>query len=307
MSVLSLRNRCDAAEAAGRGAARSPLLTDVLAAELSAALAAPPPDAHTALVWAAITSGDPNDAGVEASATGRTWNLTGRVLVSQPPAELRWLLVVARSRPIGGRDRGLRVHRISAAARGLQLIPTTLVDGSPMYTALLDGVEATDNDSVGPPRDATPVLTEVFDTARLLAAAEMLGAARAALDVAIEWTAQRELFGAPLDTRQVVQHRIADMSLACTVVRALVDDAITRTETGESFATEAAVAKLVASRRLPDVTAAAHQLHGGEGYYADRPLHGWHKRVLVLASLFGGPVAQRRHLAALLRPDHPLG
>src|SRR5690606_27996515 len=140
------------------------------------------------------------------------------VLLSQPPAELRWLLVVARSRPIGGRDRGLRVHRISAAARGLQLTPTTLVDGSPMFTAVLDGVEATDNDSVGPPRDATPVLTEVFDTARLLAAAEMLGAARAALDVAIEWTAKRQLFGAPLDTRQVVQHRIADMSLACTVV-----------------------------------------------------------------------------------------
>ena len=58
MSVLSLRNRCDAAEAAGRGASRSPLLASALTAELCTALGTPAPDAHTALVWGALTTGD---------------------------------------------------------------------------------------------------------------------------------------------------------------------------------------------------------------------------------------------------------
>ena len=302
MSFLSLRNRCDAAEAAGRGAVRSPLLASDLTAELCAGLGAPAPDAHTALVWGALTTGDPADAGVEASATGRTWNLSGRALVAQPTAELRSLLVVARSRPIGGRDRGIRVHRVASEARGFALSAATLVDGSSMYATRLDGVEAHDTDAVGPPRDATPALRAVLDTARLLATAEMLGAASAAQDEAVRWVSTREQFGAPLAARQVVQHRVADMAVTCTVVRALIDDAIARAEVGEHFTAEATVAKLVASRRLPDVTAAAHQLHGGEGYYADRPLHRWHKRVLVLASLLGGPVAQRRNLAALLAP-----
>src|SRR5690606_24522610 len=160
----------------------------------------------------------------------------------------------------------------------------------------LDDVEADDSAAVGPPRDATPVLTAILDTALVLAAAEMLGAASAAQDAATQWVKERHQFGAPLSSRQVVQHRIADMAIACAAVRALVDDAVARTEAGEPFGTEAAIAKLVAGRRLPDVTAAAHQLHGGEGYYADRPLHRWHKRVLVLSALFGGPRAQRRRL-----------
>src|SRR5690606_21945058 len=156
--------------------------------------------------------------------------------------------------------RGIRVHRVAADAPGVRLEAATLLDGTQVHTVHLVGVEADDSDAVGPPRDATPALSAILDTAMVLAAAEMLGAASAAQAAASEWVQQRVQFGAPLSSRQVVQHRIADMAIACAAVRALVDDAVARAEAGEPFGTEAAIAKLVASRRLPDVTAAAHQL-----------------------------------------------
>jgi len=118
MGVLSLRSRCEAAEAAGRDGSASPLVLGEIATEVARVLDAPPPDAHTALVWSAITSGDPSDTGVEATAAGRAWQLSGRVLAMHAPADVRDLLVVSRSRPLGGRDRGIRVHRVAADATG---------------------------------------------------------------------------------------------------------------------------------------------------------------------------------------------
>ncbi|MSW93132.1 MAG: hypothetical protein F2812_16220, partial [Actinobacteria bacterium] len=58
--------------------------------------------------------------------------------------------------------------------------------------------------------------------------------------------------------------------------------------------------KHAANRLLPTVTAHAHQLHGGEGYYADRPLHRWHRRVTALATQFGDQRAMRARNAELL-------
>jgi alkylation response protein AidB-like acyl-CoA dehydrogenase len=88
------------------------------------------------------------------------------------------------------------------------------------------------------------------------------------------------------------------MDIALRAVQGLYDDA--RHVADGPCAVEATIAKLVASSRLPDVTASAHQLHGGEGYYADRPLASLHKQVCTLAALFGGESHQRARLARLL-------
>jgi alkylation response protein AidB-like acyl-CoA dehydrogenase len=252
----------------------------------------------TAVVWNGVVSGLATDAGIDADAVGRTWRLSGVVSTVLWPADVRTLLVVSRSRPIAGRDRGIRVHRIAADAPGVVCRPRPLLDGSARHLEL-DDVVVTDADAVGPKRDATVPLSQAMDHICLAATVEMHDAARDALDLAVAWVSQREQFGAPLAMRQAVQHRAADMAMACAAVRALLDDAHEAARRG-SFGIEAAIAKLVASSRLPDVTAGAHQLHGGEGYYSDRPLHGYHRRVCTLAALFGNALHQRARLVALL-------
>lgn len=269
-----------------------------LAAAVARALGEPDPPAGTAVVWRAVTSGDPADAGIDASAVGRSWQLEGTVATVLTPPEVSALLVVSRSRPQGGRDRGMRVHHLRADAPGVHLRPRALL-GSDACTVQLAGAHVGDDDAMGPPRDATAALAVAFDEMLLPIVADMLEAADAAMSLAVEWTSSRVQFGAPLATRQAVQHRAADMAIACSAVRALLDDARTRALTAPA-SLEAVVAKLLASDRLPAVTAAAHQLHGGEGYYADRPLADLHRRVLTLAGLFGDAAAQRRRLAALL-------
>jgi alkylation response protein AidB-like acyl-CoA dehydrogenase len=274
-------------------------VVDALGAALTRVLGAPSASATTAVVWNAVASGHANDAGVVASAVGRSWQLTGTVATVLVPARLDTLLVVSRSRPQGGRDRGMRVHRVAVDAPGVRILPRPLL-GADARTVGLEGVDVRDRDALGPSRDASGALAAAFDAALVTVVAEMLDAAESALACAVDWTTTRVQFGASLATRQAVQHRAADMVLACTAVRALLDDARALVEQGRPAMVETVVAKLVASDRLPAVTAAAHQLHGGEGYYADRPLASLHRRVLTLAGLFGDAATQRARLAALL-------
>jgi alkylation response protein AidB-like acyl-CoA dehydrogenase len=269
-----------------------------VAAQLLSSLGGTDTSEPLAAVWGAVTSGEPADASIEADIVGSTWRLNGEVGTVLWPDNASGLLVVVRSKPIAGRDRGMRVYRVPIDVAGCTVSPRQLLDGEARRVEL-DGVEVRDTDSVGPARDASASLAMAFDRLCIDAVGEMLAAAQAAVVHALQWVAQREQFGAPLATRQVVQHRAADMDIAIRAVSALHDDAVLASEPGPC-AIEAAVAKLVASERLPDVTASAHQLHGGEGYYADRPLAGLHKRVCTLAALFGNGSHQRARLAHLL-------
>ena len=295
---MPLRGWCaQAAAAAARPADDAvTLVNDAACAALRAALAAPESVVRDALVTSIADARDPRDQTIEAVPVGATWELSGRVRHVAGATDATLLLVVARSRPFGGRERGLRVYRVDANARGVSRRPLETLDGDAMSVEL-DGVSVTDGDAVGPPRDATAAVLEALDVATLVAVAEMLGAAEAARVDALAWVSERNQFGAPLADKQVVQHRAADMFIACRAVRLLLDDALARYEVGAPFATEAALAKAAASERLPAVTAAAHQLHGGEGYYADRPLHRWHRRVIGLAFQLGDARVHRARLA----------
>jgi alkylation response protein AidB-like acyl-CoA dehydrogenase len=268
-----------------------------VAATLRAALAADDLVGEHAAVWGAVSSGDPVDASIEAEIVGSSWRLRGVVdTVLWPPVPIA-LLVVARSKPIAGRDRGMRVYRVPLDAPGCTISARPLLHGDARRVEL-DAVDVQDADSVGPARDASTMLATAFDHLCIDAIGEMLGAADAAKALALQWVAQRAQFGAPLATRQAVQHRAADMDIALRAVRGLYDDALLAAD--RSCAVEATIAKLVASERLPDVTASAHQLHGGEGYYDDRPIAALHKQVCTLAALFGNGSHQRARLARLL-------
>lgn len=298
--AAQLRIWCADAERAGRAGVPARLLADVERDALLALLGDHNTERDAIVVTALTDSRDPLGTGIEAAASGRSWLLNGRALHVPSTGNITTLIVVARSRPVAGRERGLRVYRLSARAAGVIVEARHTLDDHAALAVSLHGATVTDDDAVGPPRDARAAVTRALDLTTLVVVAEMLGAAEAALDTAATWVQERRQFGAPLAAKQVVQHNVANMAIDCAAVRALLDDALARLDASCPVAEEAAIAKLVASERLPRVTAVAHQLHGGEGYFADRPLHRWHRRVVSLAHQYGDAATQRRRLAAAL-------
>ena len=139
--------------------------------------------------------------------------------------------------------------------------------------------------------------------AGVVLAADAVGAAEAALVAAVEHVGSRHQWGAPLATLQVVRHRCADMLLDVTIARDAVFDAASIVDRGaaeDEVRLAAAFAKATASERCRRVTAAAHQLAGGQGIDVEAPFHRWYRRVKSAESALGDARSAREQIAAAL-------
>jgi acyl-CoA dehydrogenase len=108
-----------------------------------------------------------------------------------------------------------------------------------------------------------------FASERLSMAIQAVATARRCLDLTLAWTKDRETFGRPLASRQVVRHRLAEMARRVDVARTYVQSVATRVANGEPVVSEVAMAKNTAVDACDFVVDAAVQLHGGFGYMRD--------------------------------------
>lgn len=129
-----------------------------------------------------------------------------------------------------------------------------------------DGVRVPTSRLIGPEDSGFLAIMTQFAAERLSIAVQAYATAQRCLDLTMEWVRQRETFGRPLASRQVVRHRIAEMArdvdVARGYTRAVTDDWLA----GEDVLVRVAMAKNTAVAACDRVVDAAVQLHGGMGY-----------------------------------------
>ncbi|CAJ1504571.1 acyl-CoA dehydrogenase family protein [[Mycobacterium] kokjensenii] len=133
----------------------------------------------------------------------------------------------------------------------------------------------------------------IADYAAILLAAEQVGAAARCLDLTVEYTKSRVQFGRAIGSFQALKHRMADLYVAVSSARAVVDDAV-----AEPSATSAALARVVASEAFSKVAGEAVQLHGGIAITWESDIQLYFKRAHGSSQLLGQPAEQLRRLRA---------
>jgi alkylation response protein AidB-like acyl-CoA dehydrogenase len=116
---------------------------------------------------------------------------------------------------------------------------------------------------------------------RIGIAAQSLGMARSALDVAIAYAKDRQSFGQPIFNHQAVGFRLAECATQLEAARQLTWHAAALRDAGRPCLKEAAMAKLFASEMAEKVCSAAIQTLGGYGYVNDFPLERIYRDVRV--------------------------
>jgi alkylation response protein AidB-like acyl-CoA dehydrogenase len=101
---------------------------------------------------------------------------------------------------------------------------------------------------------------------RIGIAAQALGIASGAYELALKYSKERKAFGKSLSEHQAIQFKLADMATKIDAARLLVHQAATLKDQGKDFVKAAAMAKLFASQIAQEVTTEAVQIHGGYGY-----------------------------------------
>jgi alkylation response protein AidB-like acyl-CoA dehydrogenase len=135
-------------------------------------------------------------------------------------------------------------------------------------------------------------------------ASEAVGAAEAALELAVEYSRVRTQFGRPIGTFQAIQHMAADVLVAVESARSAAWYAAWAVDAGADDAREAArTAKAMACDALFLSAGQSLQIHGGVGFTWEHDCHLYFKRARAVMDLLGHPREHRAAIAQALLGD----
>jgi len=143
------------------------------------------------------------------------------------------------------------------------------------------------------------VTMKTFDMSRPGVAAQALGIAQGALELAVKYVRERIQFGKPISTFQGIQWMLADMATEVEAARGLVYSTARMVDAGiKDVAKESAMAKMYASDVAMKVTVDALQLFGGYGYMKDYPIEKY-VRDAKITQIYEGTNQVQRNIIAL--------
>ncbi|MFA4854722.1 MAG: acyl-CoA dehydrogenase family protein, partial [Candidatus Omnitrophota bacterium] len=143
------------------------------------------------------------------------------------------------------------------------------------------------------------VTMRTFDMSRPGVAAQALGIAQGALELAVKYVRERVQFGKSISSFQGIQWMLADMATEVEAARALVYSCARMVDAGvKDVAKESAMAKMYASDVAMKVTVDALQLFGGYGYMKDYPIEKY-VRDAKITQIYEGTNQVQRSIIAL--------
>ena len=107
---------------------------------------------------------------------------------------------------------------------------------------------------------------KTLEGGRIGIAAQALGIAQGAYELALAYSKERKTFGKPISQHQVIQFKLADMATNIEAARLLVYRAAWMKDQKMNYGEASAMAKLYASKIAMETTIEAVQIHGGYGY-----------------------------------------
>ena len=163
--------------------------------------------------------------------------------------------------------------------------------------------DGTPAERLGEPGAGMRIALRTLDAGRIGIAAQAVGIAQAALDLASGYAKERRAFGGPIARLGAIQQKLADMQTEIEAARALVWRAARLKEAGRPHSVEGAQAKLFASAVARRQTGEAIQVLGGYGYTKEFPAERYYRDAKVTEIYEGTSEIQRLVIARALLGD----
>ena len=187
-------------------------------------------------------------------------------ITNGPDAEV--LVVYAKTDPDAG-SRGITAFLIEKGTPGFstaQKLDKLGMRGSNTSELVFEDCEVPAENVIGEPGQGVQVLMSGLDYERTVLAAGPLGIMRSCMDIVLPYVHQRQQFGRPIGTFQLMQGKLADMYTAMNAARAYVYAVARACDRGETSRKDAAGAILFAAEKATWMALEAIQALGGNGY-----------------------------------------
>ncbi|MDP6278307.1 MAG: acyl-CoA dehydrogenase family protein [Nitrospinota bacterium] len=246
------------------------------------------------------------DAGSDAAAIitraereGDTFRITGTKNFTSGLPIATHILVAVRTDNSGDKHEGITNFIIPAAREGVSWKKLGLLGHRAMGTCEVhyDGVEAGEDEALGPIGGGWQGLMDYITTERLCLSAARTGAAGAALRLALDHAKERKQFGRPIGKFQAVSHMLTEMHTLVDTARLQVYRFAWLVSEGKQGRIEAATLKLFAGEAYKRVSDLGVQVMGAYGYSSEFAMER-HYRDARLATIGAGTSEIQRNIIA---------
>jgi alkylation response protein AidB-like acyl-CoA dehydrogenase len=229
------------------------------------------------------TGSDAAKQKTRAKKTDAGWVINGSKMWISMGNYAKVALIFAQTDPEKG-HRGLACFLVDTDQPGYQA--TTIehkmgLHASDTAAISLEDVEVADDQMLGEVGDGFKVAMSALDSGRYSVAAGCVGICQGCVEESVKYAKEREQFGKPIASFQLVQAMIADMVLKTDASRMLVWRAGFLKDKGRPNTLETSVAKLHATEAAVECSNTAIQVHGGAGYVDDHPVERYFRDVRV--------------------------
>lgn len=177
--------------------------------------------------------------------------------------------VVIAQTDVEKRHKGINAFLVDATSPG---VTTGIkedklgIRSSDTSSVMFQDVKVPKENRLGPEGFGFKFAMKTLDGGRIGIAAQALGIAAGAYELALAYSHERSAFGKPINNHQAIAFKLAQMAMKIEAGRMLVYRAAWLKDQGEDYAQAAAMAKLFTSDTAMEITTEAVQVHGGYGY-----------------------------------------
>ena len=217
---------------------------------------------------------DPASMRTRASFENGRWRINGQKMWISLGNHAELALIFAQTDP-DKRHRGIACFCVPTSSEGYssQEIHGKLgLRASDTASIALDQVDLPEDALLGEVGDGFKIAMTALDSGRYSVAAGCVGICEGCVQASVDYAKQREQFGVPIASFQLVQEMIADMVTRRDAARLLVRRAGILKDQGKPNTLETSVAKLYATESAVECANLAIQVHGGSGYVDDYPV-----------------------------------
>ena len=204
---------------------------------------------------------------------GDDWVINGTKMWITNGMQAHWCCLLANTGdgPVH-RNKSLIVVPLDSAGVTRQKIRKIGMHASDTAQLFFDNVRVPRRNLIGDAGSGFVYQMQQFQEERLWGACASLRALDRMIDLTIDYTRQRRIFGGSVLDNQVVHFRLAELRTEVEALRALTWQAVERYVAGDDVTRLASMAKLKSGRLAREVTDACLQYWGGMGYTADNPI-----------------------------------
>ncbi len=241
---------------------------------------------HAVAIYEPETRYCVNFPAAQAKTTASGFVLNGRKVAVSSAGLAERLIVSAQLS--GTLNEHVSLFSVDAKQHGVEVLSYPSIDGGEACSVLLRNVELGSDALLSQGETAAWLIADHVQVACMLLSAEALGLMERVLALTVDYCKERRQFDQPIGKFQVIQHRLADVYIACESIRSLLYAAVAKySESSRDTGQAIAALKFKVGELGRMVAETAVQLHGAVGFTEEYVLGRYYKRLLVIDALCG--------------------